>query len=94
MEMQKRKTWRIIFYIGVFIYMINLFCILVSGNCIFVKTTGFYNYTSIILNAVFMFIFYGFLRKGSLTTRYLAIMFIILVLIPLLIAIASGGIRF
>jgi hypothetical protein len=48
----------------------------------------------LVLDAVFLFIFYAFLKKGALTTRYLNIMFVVLVLIPFLIALVAGGVKF
>lgn len=89
-----KGVWEIVFYAGIVIYIVNILCVLISGNCMFVKTTDVYNYLSMMLNAVFLIVFYNFLKKGSLTTRYLAIMFSALVVFPLLIAIATGGVTF
>jgi|GEM_PF-2295267 len=88
------KLRHIVFFVCIALYVLNLFCILFFGNCLFVKTTAAYNYISLVLNAVFLFIFYSYLKKGSLTTRYLHIMLVVLVIIPFLIALATGGVKF
>lgn len=91
---RKLKPRHIIFFVCIIFYVVNLFCILFSGNCCFAETTAVYNYIMLVMNAVFLFIFYAYLKKGALTTRYLNIMFIGLVLIPFLIALLSGGVKF
>ncbi len=88
-----KKIWEMIFYICLVLYIVNVLCVLFSGNCMFIKTVDVYNYISVMLNAVFLYIFYNFLRKGALTTRYLVIMFCALVLFPFLIALATGGVK-
>lgn len=94
MNAGKIKPRHVIFFICVAFYVINLLCVIFSGNCIFAATTALYNGIMLVLDAVFLFIFYAYLKKGSLTTRYLNIMFIVLVLIPFLIAWAAGGVKF
>ena len=94
MKIDKKKIWKTVFYMGVVIYIINLICIIASGDCIFIRSSNFYNYSAVILNAVFMIIFYNFLKKGSLTVRYLLIMFLVLVVLPFLVAVIFGGIGF
>lgn len=90
---EKYKIWKMGFYIGIVIYVVNLVCILISQNCLFIQSSNTYNYISIVLNGIFMFNFYNFLKKGSLTIRYLGIMFAVLVLVPFAIAIIAGGIH-
>lgn len=90
----KLKTRHIIFFFCILFYVINLLWIIFSGRCVFAETTSVYNCIMLVLDAVFLFIFYAFLKKGALTTRYLNIMFVVLVLIPFLIALASGGVKF
>ncbi len=94
MTIDKKKLWKIAFYICITIYIINMVCILASGNCIFINSTREYNYIAAVLNAIFLFIFYNFLKKGSLTPRYLLIMFGALVVLPFLVALVFGGIGF
>jgi len=94
MTINKKKMWKIAFYICVALYAVNMVCIFVSGNCIFINSSKAYNYITAVLNAVFLFIFYNFLKKGSLTPRYLLIMFGALVVLPFLIALVLGGIGF
>ena len=94
MTINKKNMWKIAFYICVAIYVINMVCMIASGNCVFVKSSNAFNYISAVLNAVFLFIFYNFLKKGSLTSRYLLIMFAVLVVIPFLFALIFGGIGF
>lgn len=89
-----KGVWEIVFYAGTILYIVNILCVLLSGNCMFITTTDVYNYLSMMLNAVFLIVFYNFLKKGSLTTRYLAIMFSALVIFPFLIALATGGVKF
>jgi hypothetical protein len=71
-----------------------MICIFASGNCIFINSAKAYNYIAAVLNAIFLFIFYNFLQKGSLTPKYLLIMFCVLVVLPFLAALAFGGIGF
>lgn len=94
MTVDKKKLWRILFYICIGIYVINMICIFASGNCMFIRSSRAFNYIGAVLNAVFLFIFYNFLKKGSLTPRYLLIMFGTLVFLPFLIALIFGGIGF
>lgn len=94
MTVDKKKIWKIAFYISVVIYVINLICIASSGSCLFLASCNAYNYISTVLSAVFLIIFYNFLKKGSLTFRYLLIMFGILVAFPFLVALIFGGIGF
>ncbi len=94
MTVDKKKIWKIIFYISVVIYVANVICIIASGRCILFASYNAYNYISTILSAVFLIIFYNFLRKGSLTFRYLLIMFGVLVAFPFLVALVFGGIGF
>lgn len=94
MRFKIMKPRHIIFYICTGVYAVNLICIILSGNYLFLKTTGFYNAISLIFDALFLFIFYTYLKKGSITSRYVYIMFIGLVLIPFLIALLSSGVKF
>lgn len=94
MAIDKKKIWKTAFYACVVLYVINLLCIIATGNCIFLNTSGAYNYLSAVLNAVFLIIFFNFLKKGSLTVRYLMIMFGLLVVFPFIISLISGGIAF
>jgi len=94
MNSGKVKPRHIIFFICIAFYVINLIYIIFSGNCIFAETSAVYNCIMLVLDAVFLFIFYAYLKKGSLTTRYLNIMFVALVLSPFLIALLSGGVKF
>lgn len=88
-----KQIWKIIFYICLLLYVINIFFVLFSGDYMFIKKADAYNYISIILNAIFLYTFYNFLVRGAFTTRYLVIMFCIFVLIPFLIALATGGVK-
>ncbi len=94
MTVDKKKIWNITFYIGVAIYVINIIRIITSGRCIFFTSCNAYNYISTVLSAVFLMIFYNFLKKGSLTFRYLLIMFGVFVVFPFLVALVFGGIGF
>ena len=94
MTVDKKKIWKIAFYIGVVIYVINIISIIASGNCMLFTSCNAYNYISAILNAVFLIIFYNFLIKGSLTLRYVFIMFGVLVAFPFFVALIFGGIGF
>lgn len=94
MNLGKMKPRHIVFFICIIFYVINLFCVIFAGNCIFAETSSVYNYTMLVLDAVFLFIFYAYLKKGSLTIRYLNIMFAVLVLTPFLIALITGGVKF
>jgi hypothetical protein len=94
MTIDKKKMWRIAFYVCIGIYAINMLCIFISGRCILFNTAKAYNYISAVLNAVFLIVFYNFLKKGSLTTKYLLIMFGALVVFPFLVALVFGGIGF
>jgi len=94
MTVNKKKLWKMAFYAGVVIYIINMICIFTSGNCIFTESSSAFNYISTVLDAVFLIIFYNFLKKGSLTSRYLLIMFGVLVALPFLVALVFGGIGF
>ena len=94
MNFGELKLRHIIFYICITIYVVNLIAVIFSGNYIFLQTTGAYNYISLVMNAVFLFVFYSFLKRGSLTTRYLHIMFVILVVIPFIVALLTGGVKF
>ena len=94
MTVDKKKIWNIAFYFGVAIYVINIICIVASGSCMLLKSGSAYNYISTVLSAVFFIIFYNFLKKGSLTFRYLLIMFGVFVVFPFLVALVFGGIGF
>ncbi len=94
MTVDKKKIWIIAFYISVVIYVINMICIIISDNCMLFASSNAYNYISTVLSAVFLIIFYNFLKKGSLTFRYLLIMFGALVAFPFLVALVFGGIGF
>ena len=94
MTIGKKSIWNITFYICVALYLINLICIFATGNCMFVESTDAYNYISAVLDAIFLIVFFNFLKRGSLTPRYLLIMFGSLVVLPFLIALIAGGIRF
>ena len=94
MTVDKKTIWKIAFYISVVIYVINMICIIVSDNCMLFASSNAYNYISTVLSAVFLIIFYNFLKKGSLTFRYLLIMFGALVAFPFLVALVFGGIGF
>lgn len=94
MTIDKKKIWKITFYISVILYVINMICIIASGRCMFFASCNAYNYISTVLSAVFLIIFYNFLKKGSLTYRYLLIMFGALVAFPFLVALIFGGIGF
>ena len=94
MTIDKKTIWRIVFYICVGLYVINMMCIFISGKCILFNTVKAYNYISAVFNAVFLIVFYNFLKKGSLTTKYLLIMFGLLVVFPFLITLVFGGIAF
>lgn len=90
----KKSYWRIIFNITLIIYIINVLSIMFRGNVLFLKSISLYNYLSIVLSGVFMFIFYQFLKKGALTVKYLLIMFSGLVIFPLLVFVFAGGVKF
>ncbi len=94
MSMDKKRLWKTAFYICVAIYVINMICVFTSDSCAFIQSKSAYNYISAVLNAVFLIIFYNFLKKGSLTPRYLLIMFGILVAFPFFAALIFGGICF
>ena len=94
MTVDKKKIWKIAFYIGVIIYVANMVYIIASGSCMLFKSCNAYNYISTVLSAVFLIIFYNFLKKGSLTFRYLLIMFGVFVVFPFLVALVFGGIGF
>ena len=94
MTVNKKKIWKITFYLSVAIYVANVIYIIASGRCILFASCNAYNYISTVLSAVFLIIFYNFLRKGSLTFRYLLIMFGALVAFPFLVTLIFGGISF
>ena len=94
MTIDKKKIWNIAFYIGIAIYVINIVFIITSGSCMFFTSCNAYNYISTVLSAVFLIIFYNFLKKGSLTTRYLLIMFGVLVVFPFIVSLIIGAIGF
>ena len=94
MSIDKKKLWKIAFYICVAVYAINMVCIFMSDNCVFIQSNSAYNYISAVLHAIFLIIFYNFLKKGSLTPRYLLIMFGVLVALPFFVALLFGGISF
>ncbi|MCD6322958.1 MAG: hypothetical protein J7L77_08010 [Clostridiales bacterium] len=94
MTVDKKTIWKIAFYISVVIYVINMICMIVAGSCMFFTSCSAYNYISAILNAVFLITFYKFLIKGSLTLRYIFIMFSVLVVFPFFVALIFGGIGF
>ncbi len=94
MSSGKIKPRHVIFFICILLYVVNLLWVIFSGRCVFAETTSIYNCVMLVLDAVFLLIFYAFLKKGALTVRYLNIMFVVLVLIPFLIALAAGGVKF
>lgn len=94
MTFDKKKMWKAAFYICIILYALNLICVFASGNCLFFQSTNAYNYIAAVLNAVFLYVFYTFLKRGSLTPRYLLIMFGALVVLPFLAALVFGGIGF
>lgn len=94
MTVDKKKIWKTTFYISVIIYVTNMICIIASGSCLFFASCSAYNYISTVLSAVFLIIFYNFLQKGSLTFRYLIIMFGALIAFPFIVALIFGGIGF
>lgn len=89
---REKEHWSIFFYIFLVLYFINTILVFVTGNCILVKNGSIYNYISMILNAIFLIIYFNFLKRGSLTERYLVIMFVLLVVLPFIIFVMLGDI--
>ncbi|MFO7637150.1 MAG: hypothetical protein R6W96_07560 [Clostridia bacterium] len=90
----KKDHWRIVFNIAMVVYVVNLLSIIFRGTCILFDTKPVYNYLSAVLTGIFLFVFFQFLKKGALTVRYLCIMFVGLVVIPLVLFIVLGGVGF
>jgi hypothetical protein len=90
----KKSYWKIIFYISFAIYAINFVNIMLRGTYIAFDTDPIYNFLSLFLSGIFLYIFYQFLKRGALTVRYLAIMFGALVVFPFLLFMLLGGVRF
>jgi len=88
----KGSYWEIIFIIAFIIYIINLLSILFAKHIIILNSAKSYNYISIILSSVFMYMFFSSLKKGALTVKSIIILFCLLVCLPFVIAILFGGI--
>lgn len=87
----KHRFWKLLFYIALVIYLINAGSILFRGSILLIQTSPAYNYWSLALSGFFLISFYRFLKKGALTKRYLLIMFLGLVLLPLLLFLLFGS---
>lgn len=88
----KGNYWKILFIISFIIYIINMLSIFLTNNMLLFKSASGYNYISLIFSGIFVYLFYTSLKKGALTIRYIITMFILLVFLPFIVALVSGGV--